>query len=381
MSWFGLQIPSLSSWRRTDGKTRPKAARGLIARFTAVAALACMTGAPAWADDGPMYQGADREQKVLAGAKQEGQVVLYSAMIENQALRPLAQGFMKKYPFLKLTYIRSDDSSILSKVGAEVRSNNVVADVVEGTGVADAAIGQGLLQPYYSPETKGYPDAYRDPKHMWTPTRISYFGMAYNTNMVKPDQVPKTYDDLLKPFYKGKMAWRIESLSGTPLFISNLRIAWGEERATDYLKKLAKQKIINFGSGSARTLVDRVVAGEYPFALNIFAHHPLISAAKGAPVYTKLLDPTPSSASTMGLVKGSKHPYAALLLMDYILSDEGQTILAKADYFPADPNVPPKKSLAPAIPKSVGVKENFISPQQLNTMSDSSEKIFQQLFQ
>ncbi len=126
---------------------------------------------------------------------------------------------------------------------------------------------------------------------MWTPTRLSYYSIAYNTRLVPADKVPKSYDDLLDPQWKGKIAWRIGSASGTPLFITNLRLAWGEEKARAYFEKLKEQKIVNFGAGSARTLVDRVIAGEYAIALNIFAHHPLISKAKGAPVNSQLLDP------------------------------------------------------------------------------------------
>ena len=66
---------------------------------------------------------------------------------------------------------------------------------------------------------------------MWTPTRLSYYSIAYNTRLVPADKVPKSYDDLLDPQWKGKMAWRIGSATGTPLFITNLRLAWGEEKA------------------------------------------------------------------------------------------------------------------------------------------------------
>jgi iron(III) transport system substrate-binding protein len=79
--------------------------------------------------------------------------------------------------------------------------------------------------------------------------------MAYNTKLVPKDQVPQSFEDLLDPKWKGKIAWRIESASGTSLFLTNLRLAWGEERAMDYFKKLSQQKIVNFGSGSARTLI------------------------------------------------------------------------------------------------------------------------------
>ena len=213
------------------------------------------------------YKGPDREQKLLDGAKKEGQVVFYSAMIVNQALRPIVDAFEKKYPFVKVTYWRGETEDIVAKLSAEERANNVVGDLIEGTGVGELAVSAGFLTPYYSPSIDEYPAAERDPNNLWTPTRLSYFSAAYNTKLVPADKMPKTYEALLDPQWKGKMAWRIGTASGTPLFITNLRLAWGEDKAMAYFKKLAQQKIINFGSGSARTLVDRVIAGEYPIAL------------------------------------------------------------------------------------------------------------------
>jgi ABC-type Fe3+ transport system substrate-binding protein len=327
-----------------------------------------------------LYKGADREQKLIEGAKKEGQVVLYSALIVNQATRPIVEKFGKKYPFVKATYWRADSEDITQKLSAEVRANNVVADVFEGTGVGEQAVGANLAVPYYTPAIGAYPAQYRDPAGMWTPTRLSYYSIAYSTRLVPPNKVPKSYEDLLDPQWKGKMAWRIGSASGTPLFITNLRLAWGEEKAKAYFEKLKEQKIVNFGAGSARTLVDRVIAGEYAIALNIFAHHPLISKAKGAPVNSQLLDPTASTAATMGVVKGVKHPFAAMLLIDFILSKEGQEILRDAEYFPADPAVAPLPVLTPVVPKTAGVPENFVGPDKLVKYTDSSEEIFRQLF-
>ena len=345
-----------------------------------VVLLSAIASTHAQSSDILMSRAANRQEMLIEGAKKEGQVVFYSAMIVNQALRPLADAFMKKYPFVKMTYWRSDTEEIIAKVTAEVRANNQLVDVIEGTGIGELAIQTNLVQPYHTPMLEAYPKAYRDPKELWTPTRVSYFGLAYNTKLVLPDQVPKTYDDLLDPRWKGKLAWRIGTSSGTPLFLANIRIARGEEKASEYFTKLAEQKIINFGAGSARTLVDRVIAGEFPIALNIFAHHPLISRAKGAPVNTQLLDPVPSTSSSMVVAKGAKHPYAALLLVDFILSQEGQQILAKAEYFPARPDVPPLDLVAPVVPQKAGVPENFITPEDLNTYTVSSQAIWQERF-
>lgn len=326
------------------------------------------------------YKGADRQQKLIEGARKEGQVVLYSSMIVNQGVRPIADKFSKKYPFVKISYWRADSEDVAQKLSAEVRANNVIADVFEGTGLGELAVGANLTQAYSTPAIDAYPATLRDPAGMWTPTRLSYFSIAYNTRLVPENKTPKTYEDLLDPQWKGKISWRIGSATGTPLFITNLRLAWGEEKARAYFEKLKEQKLVNFGSGSARTLVDRVIAGEYPIALNIFAHHPLISRAKGAPVNSQLFDPTPSTAATMGVVKGAKHPYAALLLIDYILSKEGQEILRGADYFPADPAVAPMPMLAPVVPRLAGVPENFIGPDKLIKYTESSEEIYRQLF-
>jgi iron(III) transport system substrate-binding protein len=345
------------------------------------AVVLCAHSASAQAPDNILkFSEPDRQQKLIEGARKEGQVAFYSAMIVNQALRPIADKFGKKYPFIKMTYWRADSEDIAQKVSAEVRANNVVGDVVEGTGVGEQAVQAGLLVPYTTPAVAAFPEPYRDPTNMWTPTRLSYYSIAYNTRLVPENKVPKTFEDLLDPQWKGKIAWRIGSASGTPLFMTNLRLAWGEEKARAYFAKLKEQKIVNFGAGSARTLVDRVIAGEYAIALNIFAHHPLISKAKGAPVNSKLLDPVASTAATMGVVKGARHPHAALLLIDFVLSKEGQEILLGADYFPADPNVPPAPMLAPVVPKLAGVPENFVGPDKLMKYTDSSEEIFRELF-
>jgi ABC-type Fe3+ transport system substrate-binding protein len=326
------------------------------------------------------YAGADRQEKLVEGAKKEGDVVIYSAMNVNQAMRPIADAFSKRYPFLKLTYWRSDTDQIVAKLQAEARANNVVADVIEGTGAGELVIQAGLALPYTTPVVADFAKRYIDPRNLWTSTRISYFGMAYNTRLVPDAEVPRTHDALLDPKWKGKLSWRVGTATGTPMFITNLRLARGEDAAMDYFRKLAAQKVINFAAGSARTLVDRVIAGEYPLALQIFAHHPLISRAKGAPVNTVLLDPTPSNAGTMLIPKGVRHPYAAMLLADFILSKEGQEIFAKAEYFPSRGDVAPLESLAPVVPDRAGATENFIGSEKLANMAESSEAIWDKLF-
>jgi len=357
---------------------RPTVRRAMSAAV--LAASLCIGQAKALTNEDIFnYKGPDREQVLIEGAKKEGQVVLYSALIVNQMLRPLAAGFMKKYPFLKMTYWRADSEELIPKISAEVRADRVIADVFEGSGGGEIAVEAGLTRPFSTPVLDAYPKMYLDPKGHLAPTRLSYFSIAYNTKQVPASKVPKTYGDLLDPQWKGKMAWPYAN-TGRYLFMINLRLAWGEDKALAYFQKLAEQKIINFASGSARTLVDRVIAGEYQIALNIYAHHPLISAGKGAPVNSQLMEPVPSAAGSLAVVKGAKHPHAAMLLADFILGKEGQQIMSAAEYFPAHPEVEAAPQLAGIVPKKAGYAENYISPQALKENLESTDQIIQKLF-
>ena len=324
-------------------------------------------------------KGADRQKMLEAGAKKEGKLTFYSALTINQALRPLVEGFQKKYPYIKTDYWRGSSRKIAQKVLAEQRAGALVAGVIEGSGLAKIMSSAKGIEKFSTPAIANVPEKYRDPANEWVPSRISYFGAAFNTKLLKDGSQPKTYQDLLDPKWKGKIAWRAGSESGALLFITAIRLTMGEAKAEDYFKKLAAQKVINF-SGSARTLVNRTVEGEYPVSVNIFLHHPVISAKKGAPVAPQPMEPVPSLNGTMMIPKGVKEPHAAMLFVDYYLSEEGQKVLQKARYFPVHKNVGPRKELAPIVPGLSGKKELFVSPDTLFKNRKASEAIFRKYF-
>jgi iron(III) transport system substrate-binding protein len=325
------------------------------------------------------YKGADREALILEGAKREGKVAFYSGMIENQALRPMADAFKKKYPFVSIDYYRGDSRSLVLKALTEQRARRVIGDVIESTGGAEALTKAQAVQPFASPSAASFPPAYIDPKGMWIASRLDYFGMAYNTKTVGAAEAPKTYEQLLDPKWKGAIAWRADSEVGAPLFIASVLRTLGKEKGEDYLKKLAAQRIVNY-AGSARALVDRVGEGEYKMAVFIYAHHPLISKAKGAPLDTQMLEPVPSTVSTIQLAKNPPHPHAAMLFIDFMLSKEGQDVLREADYMSPNPAVDTDPSLKKIIPRLANLKELVLTPEIMFDARGEANALFEKYF-
>jgi iron(III) transport system substrate-binding protein len=347
----------------------------LIAALAGAAPARALTEAEIAALKGP-----DRQRILEQGAREEGAVTIYSGLTIDAILRPLVEAFSRKYPAVKADYWRSDSRPLIQKALAEQRARRVIGDVLEGAGLSQPLVKSGVLQPFTSPALEAIPERYRDPNHLWAPTRMNYFGTAYNTKLISAAEAPKRYEDLLDPKWKGKIAWVTESQEGKMTFITNLRIAWGEQRAEAYLAKLGKQQLIPI-SESARALVNRVMEGEYPLAIAIFMHHALISAKAGAPVDAVPMDPVPSLSGTVVLPKNVPHPYAAMLLIDFLLSKDGQQALAKQDYFPSSSEVEPTEYLKRIVPRYNGVPENFLRPEVSEDAAERTQELYEKYFE
>ena len=326
------------------------------------------------------YKGADRQQMLEEGAKDEETVVIYSGMIVDQALRPLAEAFEAKYPFIDLQYWRGDSNQVVAKVNAETRANALVADVVEGSGLT-AEVGQaGVTAPFYSPHFEEYPEGMIAEDSTFGTTRLRYLAIGYNTKLVSPEEAPKSWEDLLDPKWKGKMAWNAQSdTSGALITITALRKAWGEAKAEEYFAKLAEQDVAPLAM-SNRAVMDRIIEGEYSIGIGISAHHPMISASKGAPSTTVLPDPTLALTDTVNILKDAPHPHAAVLLADFMLSEEGQTILQGAEYFPAHPEVPATESLQAADPRVTKTPLVVLEHDYILQETPKSAEVFQRRF-
>lgn len=326
------------------------------------------------------YKGADRQRLLEEGAQAEGALVIYSGMIVNQLLRPLTEAFEKEYPFIKVRYWRGDSNQVIVKVYAEMQANALEADLVEGSGMSGTIGGSKIVLPFYSPALAALPKEDIAADGTWVATRFRYIGLGYNTNFIAKADAPKSYDDLLDARWKGKMAWHVGSdASGALVTITTLLATWGEPKTDAYLAALAKQDIAPL-SVSNRQVVDQVILGEYWIGLGISAHHPIISAGRGAPSDTVLFDPVPSLSDGIQVLKGVKHPHAAMLFVDFILSTQAQRMLQRAEYFPSNPNVDPAPSLRMIVPRNAGLAALVLTPERLEELTPKSVELYKRHF-
>ena len=321
--------------------------------------------------------GSASAQTTYDAAKKEGHVVWYTTFIVNQAAQPIADAFMKKYPGISVELTRADSIPTALKILTEAKAGRIQADVTDGIETAPPLLKENLLASYIPNGTDKYPAELKVPKGFWHSVALYFFTPGVNTNLVPKGTEPRTLQDLLDPKWKGKMAWSSASGTGGAAFVGAVLTSLGEDRGMAYLKELAKQNVITVGI-TARAIVDQVINGEYPIALEIFNHHTVISAAQGAPVTWVPMEPILAPMAVASVVKDAPHPNAAHLFLDYLISEECQKILAQADYLPAMPAVPAK---TPSLkPEGGGFKALFMSPEVMAANSEKWTRLRKDLF-
>jgi len=322
-------------------------------------------------------QAAAADQALIDAAKKEGKVVWYTTLIVNQIIRPLKDAFEKKYPGITLQYSRSDDLVTSAKILAEGQAGRVQADIFDGIANMIPLQEAGYLTPFTVPNAADYPAEMKAQDGYWIAVIMYVFTPGYNTELLPKAQAPKTFADLLDPKLKGKMAWNGSSMAGSYGFVGNVLTSMGDERGMDYLRALAQQKVVNVDA-SSRAVLDQVIAGEYWINLMTFNHHTVISARKGAPSDWIKLEPAPVTLDVLGLLKDAPHPHAARLLLEYLLSEEGQKEFQKNDYLPALPSVP---AMVPELrPADGGFRGTFLRADVIHRGLSKWQKVTQDLF-
>lgn len=313
---------------------------------------------------------------LIAKAKQEGHITYYTDLIVDQIVRPLTAAFEAKYG-IKVSFTRGDSQVNSIKLLNEYKAGRVMADVFGLTSNMEVLIEAGAARQFTAANAEELPPQYRDPERYWVSSHLFVLTPGFNTSLVPAAQRPKSYDDLLLPYWKGRMAWKMNDLSGGPGFVGNVLTHMGGERGMAYLRRLAGQdiKVLN---ASARAILDQVIAGEYAMALQIFNHHAAISAGKGAPVDWLRLSPATVTPGLVGLPKNAPHPNAGLLFVEFMTSKEGQQIFQKAGYLPARPDVPP--TIPALVPATGGFGATVITPALTAKSMNHWDKVFAELF-
>jgi iron(III) transport system substrate-binding protein len=314
---------------------------------------------------------------LIDAAKKEGEVVWYTTQIIAQLVRPVSAAFEKKYS-IKVRSTRANSTELSVKIINESRAGKPQSDVFDGTSTVVPLKKEGFVLQWLPDPAKAYPAQYKDPEGYWVANNLFFLTPGFNTALVPKGTEPRSYQALLDPKWRGKIAWSTApSSSGGPGFIGTVLTEMGPESGMLYLRELSKQKIANIGS-AAREVLDQVIAGEYLLALQIFNHHTVISAKKGAPVDWIKMEPVTGTLSVISVHKNAPHPHAAKLLVDFITSSEGQNIFREAEYLPADPAVP---ASTPSLKPDEGhFRTHFFTPEQTEDNIVAWKKVYVDLF-
>jgi len=275
-----------------------------------------------------LYQGADRDQRLLEAAKKEGTLTFYTSM-QTPESGPLSAAFEKKYS-IKVNLWRATSDQVVQRAITEARGNRNAMDVVETNAPeVEALAREGVVAAYFSPHFKDFPEWALPAHHKWTSARANLWVVAFNTNKVKRAEIPPTYEGFADPKWRGKIG--IESTDQDWMYavISFL----GEQRGMDIFRRLSALKP-DMRLGHA-LLAELIAAGEVPVGLTVYSGNADSVKKKGAPVDWVAVEPIVGRPQALSVAAKAPHPNAALLFNDFILSPDGQKVLNDLDRNPA----------------------------------------------
>ncbi|MDB5774231.1 MAG: transporter substrate-binding protein [Herbaspirillum sp.] len=278
------------------------------------------------------YKGADRQQKLVAAAKKEGSVMLYTS-ITSEIAQKLSADFEAKYG-VKVTVWRADDPTVVQRILTERKSGRNTLDVVNiGSLEMEMLHREKVLQALKSPYTANLVPGAVPPHGEYAATFIDLMLQAYNTNAIKKADLPKTYQDLLNPKWKGQLG--LEATDEEWFY--DMVESMGEEKGLQYFRDLVAITQPSLRTGHS-LLANLVLSGEVPLGLTVYNHSVVTAKKKGAPIDYMLLEPAIAVSFSEGVSNQSQHPNAALLFYEYMLTD-GQKVFADLDYLPANKNI------------------------------------------
>ena len=282
----------------------------------------------------PITFQASGSEAVLEGARKEGKLVVYTSMTVDQAQK-LNNAFSAKYPFIQIGMFRAVGERLLTKIMTEAQAGRYEFDVVQSAETQAYFLKKkNLLGKYLPAETKHLHKGFFDSEGYWSAVYMMPNVIGYNTRMVKRNEVPRSDEDLLNPKWKGKIgmdhtkpewfAWKLKRM--------------GEEKGMAYMKKLGAQELRLYAG--LTIITNLLAAGEFPLVLNTYVHNAEDAKRKGAPVDWVAQEPVFTKFQPIGVGARAAHPNAAKLFVDFMLSEDGQKIIASFGRVPTRIGVP-----------------------------------------
>ena len=303
-------------------------------RRTLLLAALALASAGAAAQNLATYEGADRMSRLAAAAKKEGALTLYTTIAEKD-LPLLIKPFETKYG-VKVNVWRAGTDKVLQRTLAEANAKRHKMDVVHmGSPELEALSREKVLQPVKSPAYKHLLAGSVPSHQQWAATLLSVWVQAYNTNLVKKEELPKTWQDLLDPKWKGKLGIEVKNQDWFSTVVS---LNGGGEKGLQYFRDLVARNGISPRKGHT-LLTNMVVSGEVPMALTVYNYMPEQAKKKGAPIDWFVIEPAVARSNAIGVARNAPHPAAAVLFHEYMLT-EAQQYMTTLDYVPTNTQVP-----------------------------------------
>ncbi len=289
-----------------------------------------------------LYQGEDRLRRLVAGAKKEGALTLYTAVNKLQHDSPIVKAFQEKYG-IKVTVWRAGSETVLQRVVTEARAKRFDVDVVTSTGSGlESLHREKLLQEIRSPNFSELIPAALPSHREWVGTYLQAFVQAYNTNLVQKKDLPRAYRDLLDPKWNNRLTIESEDYEWFYSVVKDM----GEEKGLQFFKDLVTKNGLSVRTGHS-LLTNLVASGEVPLALTVYHYTPEQLKQKGAPIDWFVIEPAIVGVVATGVAKSAPHPNAAILFYDYLMSEETQKLWVEMNYTPVNKKVPsPLKGIA-----------------------------------
>jgi len=317
------------------------------------------------------FNEAAEEQKLYdaAVAANETEVNLYSSINEEEA-KPLLDIWAKKFPKLKANYIRASEAALVSRVLTEAQGGKNNFDVLATT-TSQIVAAAGLALQYFPPNVLAQvKDDYRDKAGFWFSIYTNWDVVQINTNKVKKGDI-KTYEDLLKPQFKGQIVIDDSDVE----FYQGLIASRGQEKADELIRSIVKTNGVTVVDGHG-TVSDKVVAGEFAVALNNYVNQAERAKRQGAPTDWIAIEPvTVITAGKVVTAKTAAHPNAAKLMANFLASTDAQKYLASRGRQITRSDVPQDP---PDLLK--GISKTYTAPVLTAAEQEAIQKKFKSLF-